>query len=94
MAAAYRRFARQAVEWPLATAFADTGVAFPGISGARCVVVEREELGTLRPTLAGADQLTRFRDRFAAERGLVARWLMPGEPDPCGPSAGVGHPAG
>lgn len=78
-------FAGQVVEWPLAKAFADTGVAFPGMAGARCVVVEREELDTLRPALEGANQLTRFRDRTGGERGLVARWLMPDEPDPCGP---------
>jgi len=78
-------FSGRVVEWPLAKAFADTGVAFTGMAGARCVVVEGDELDTLRPAVEGANQLTRFQDRAGIERGLVVRWLMPDEPDPCRP---------
>ncbi|HET7726431.1 MAG TPA: hypothetical protein VFK54_03810 [Candidatus Limnocylindrales bacterium] len=76
-------FAGQVVAWPLDGTFAETGIAFPGVGGARCVIVEGETLEAIRPSLEAANQLTRFRDRTGVERGLIVRWLVPNEPDPC-----------
>lgn len=70
------------VEWPLG-ALREFGQPYAAPPGARCGLVEGDELLILRPVLSGATQLTRFRDPSGAERGLVVRWLTPGEPDPC-----------
>lgn len=77
-------FESQVVEWPLDGTFAEIGVVYPGVAGARCVVIDGAALETLRPVLEAANQLTRFRDRAGVERGLIVRWLVPNEPDPCG----------
>jgi hypothetical protein len=67
--------------WPLASTFAETGVAYG--AGMRCVTVSGADLATLLPVIKSSNQLTRFIDSTGAKASLRVRPLVPGEPDVC-----------
>jgi hypothetical protein len=70
--------------WPLAPEFAAFGLPLADASGGRCGTVVGEAAAALRPVLATANQLTRWRDRGdGALHGFVVRPLLPGDEDPC-----------
>ena len=69
------------VRWPLAGDFATFGVAYGGTD--RCAVLSGEDLTTLLPIVQNANQLTRFIDSSGIQMSLVARVLLPGEPNVC-----------
>jgi hypothetical protein len=74
---------QQLVAWPLDKTFAETGVDYPGQTGARCVTLSGDDLETLLPLLLAANQLTVFTDSDDAVRSAVAVVLVPGEESPC-----------
>lgn len=69
--------------WPLDRPLDEVGAPFPGSATERCFVAEGDDLTALLPAVRQANQLTPWRDATGAERGLVVRVLLPGEPDPC-----------
>jgi hypothetical protein len=70
--------------WPLVPAFADFGVPLADGSGDRCGTVSGDATAAVRPALAAANQLTRWRDRGDGSlHGFVVRPLLPGDEDPC-----------
>lgn len=73
--------------WPLGP-FSTFGLAY---AGSRCGVVGGPGLESLLPVLRRSNQLTHFTDATGAERSLVVRVLLPGEPDPCTGSPDGGH---
>ena len=69
--------------WPLDRAFSIWGTAFGGSETDRCGTVSGDDQARLLPALRSANALTRFIDTAGAERSLVIRPVVPGEPDPC-----------
>ena len=74
------------VAWPLERPFAETGEAWV-MPETRCATFEGDELEALLPLLTASTQITIFVDSTDAERGLLVRPLVPGEPTPCGAAA-------
>jgi hypothetical protein len=72
------------IAWPLAGGFAAFGKALADGSGNRCGSVAGDALAALRPALAAATQITRWRDPVDGSfHGLVVRPLLPGDSNPC-----------
>lgn len=71
------------VDWPLGQPMADSGTAFPGLDGDRCVTIEGEDLEALLPVLRTGSQLTVFVDAADNVRAPIVRLLVPGEESPC-----------
>lgn len=72
------------IAWPLAGAFAAFGKPLADGSGGRCGTVTGDEVAALRPAIAAANQLTRWRDPVDGTlHGLTVRVLLPGDGDPC-----------
>ena len=72
------------IAWPFAAGFAAFGKPLADGSGSRCGTVTGDALGALRPALAAANQLTRWRDPVDGSfHGLIVRPLLPGDGDPC-----------
>lgn len=70
--------------WPLAPAFAAFGLPLADGSGSRCGTVSGDDAAAVRPALAAANTLTRWRDRGDGSlHGFVVRPLLPGDGDPC-----------
>jgi hypothetical protein len=73
-----------AIDWPFAVRLAQFGKALAGGVDGRCGTVTGTDVGVLRPPLAAANQLTRWRDPADGTlHGLVVRPLLPGDEDPC-----------
>jgi hypothetical protein len=70
--------------WPLADGLAAFGKPLLDGSGARCGTVTGDAAAAVRPALAAANQLTRWRDPVDGTlHGLIVRPLLPGDTDPC-----------
>ena len=70
--------------WPLPASFATFGLPLADGSGGRCGTVAGDAAAALRPALAAANQLTRWRDPADGSlRGFIVRPLLPGDEDPC-----------
>lgn len=70
--------------WPLAGPMKQFGVEWPGVSPARCGVIAGADLAATLAAFGAANELTHWTDDTGAELGVIARSLLPGEPDPCG----------
>lgn len=77
----------QLVEWPFDTPLAETGVAFPGEEGGRCVTLAGDALAAIWPALRDGNQLTVFVDAANTQAAPVVRVLVPGDESPCPDSA-------
>lgn len=75
--------------WPFVP-FSKFGVAY---GGGRCGSISGANVETLLPILRRSNQLTHFTDTTGAERSLVVRVLVPGEPDPCTGDGGSASPS-
>jgi hypothetical protein len=75
--------ANQLVDWPFDTPLAESGVAFPGEAGDRCVTLSGEALDAIWPTLRDGNQLTVFADSAGTQAAPVVRVLVPGDESPC-----------
>jgi len=72
------------IAWPFADGFAAFGKPLADGSGGRCGTVTGDAAGAIRPALAAANQLTRWRDPVDGSfRGLTVRPLLPGDGDLC-----------
>ena len=72
------------IAWPFDAGFAAFGKAVADGSGSRCGSVTGAEAAELRPALAAATSVTRWRDPSDGTfRGLTVRPLLPGDADPC-----------
>ena len=70
-------------DWPLDTAVAAAGVAYPGESGDRCVTLSGDALDAIWPTLRDGNQLTVFVDGAGTQAAPVVRVLVRGDESPC-----------
>jgi hypothetical protein len=68
----------QIIGWPLTTPLAEFGVPVAADPNLRCGVLEGDDLGRLRPALAGANQITRWQSG-ATQYQLLLRPLLPDE---------------
>ena len=66
--------------WPLEVPMKQFGVA---LAGARCGVIEGDNLKAALAAFDAANELTRWTDDTDAVFGAIVRPLLPGEPDPC-----------
>jgi hypothetical protein len=72
------------IAWPLADGFAAFGKPLADGSGGRCGTLTGDAVAALRPAIAAANQLTRWRDPVDGTfHGLAVRPLLPGDGDPC-----------
>lgn len=72
------------IAWPFEAGFDAFGEPFADGSGFRCGTVTGEDAATFRDAIAGATQITPFRDPVDdALHGLTVRALLPGDGDPC-----------
>lgn len=72
------------IGWPLDGGFAAFGQPLADGSGGRCGKVDGGALAAVRPALAAANQLTRWRDPVDGSLyGLTVQPLLPGDGDPC-----------
>jgi hypothetical protein len=69
--------------WPLAGEMTKFGVELAGTPPARCGVIEGSDLTAVLAAFGAANALTRWTDDTDAQFGVVARPLLPREPDPC-----------
>jgi hypothetical protein len=74
----------QVARWPLTGPMKQFGVEWPGASPARCGVIAGADLAAALAAFGAANELTHWTDDTGAEFGVIARPLLPGEPDPCG----------
>jgi len=74
---------QQLAAWPLDPPFAETGVGFPGVAGARCVTLSGEDLEAVLPVLMGANQLTVFNDAVDTFKSALTMVVVPGADSPC-----------
>lgn len=66
------------MDWPLEAPLAETGEEYTFMDGARCTVIEGEELDTLTGALQDANQQTTWTSD-GEEYGLLIRPLLPGD---------------
>jgi hypothetical protein len=72
------------IPWPLGGGFAGFGKPLADGSGGRCGTITGDALGAVRPALAAANQLTRWRDPVDGSlHGLTVQPLLPGDGDAC-----------
>ena len=69
--------------WPLAAPFSETGVAYPGVEGARCVTLSGDDLATALPALMAGNELTVFHDSVDDQAQAKAVVVVPGATSPC-----------
>lgn len=69
--------------WPLEGDMAKFGVEWPGSPPARCGVIEGDDLALALTAFRQANANTRWTDDTNTQRGVIARALFPGEPNPC-----------
>ena len=70
--------------WPFADGFAAFGKPLADGSGGRCGTLTGDAGAVLRPAVAAANQLTRWRDPVGGTfHGLTVRPLLPGDVDLC-----------
>ena len=70
-------------QWPFDTPLTETGVAFPGEEGDRCVTLSGDALAAIWPDLRDGNQLTVFVDEHGNQAAPLVRVLVPGDESPC-----------
>jgi hypothetical protein len=69
--------------WPIPGRLSEFGVELSGTPSARCGVIEGADLAAALAAFGAANGYTRWTDDTNAQVGVVARPLVPREPDPC-----------